>query len=47
VGYSMSLVSVFGAIGGAVFLAWGLKAFARTHIELADHDQVGSNSFDQ
>jgi MFS family permease len=47
VGYSMSLISVSGALAGALLLAWGLKAFARTHTELADLDQVGSNSFDQ
>jgi MFS family permease len=47
VGYSMSLVSVFGAVAGALVLGWGLSAFAGTHRELADLDHVGSNSFDQ
>jgi MFS family permease len=36
VGYSMSVVSVSGAIGGALVLGLGLKAFARTHREVAN-----------
>lgn len=34
VGYSMSMVSVTGAVLGAAILAWGLKAFAGTHREV-------------
>jgi uncharacterized membrane protein YdjX (TVP38/TMEM64 family) len=36
VGYSMSLISVLGAVGGALLLFWGLRAFAQTHREVAE-----------
>ncbi len=36
VGYSMSLISVLGALGGALLLFWGLGAFTRTHREVAE-----------
>ncbi|MBT4522653.1 MAG: MFS transporter, partial [Halieaceae bacterium] len=35
VGYSMSLISVLGAVLGAVVLGWGLKHFAKTAGEVA------------
>ena len=35
VGYSMSLISVAGAILGVGFLGWGLKSFAQTEREVA------------
>jgi len=38
VGYSMSLISVLGAISGALLLGWGLKAFSGTHGELVDRN---------
>ncbi len=35
VGYSMSLISVLGAVLGAILLGWGLKHFAKTEREVA------------
>ena len=36
VGYSMSIASTLGAVGGAVLLTWGLKAFAQLHREMSE-----------